>query len=86
MNSSTSEVLWPSPVGAHLNALQFATTQSELCADVALAIVGAVETGAFTVSVSMSGELSQDVQYVVALLNQGGYSAQVTGTNLVINW
>ena len=86
MNSSTSEPLWPSPVAAHHNALQFATTQSELCADIALAIVGAVETGLFTVSVAMSGETSQDVQYVVALLNQGGYQAAVTGANLVINW
>jgi hypothetical protein len=86
MNTSTSEVLWPSPVGAHANALQFATTQSELCADVALAIVAAVESGLFTTSVSMTGELSQDVQYVTALLNQGGYTAQVTGTSLVINW
>ena len=86
MNSSQSEMLWPSPVASHVNAVQFASTQSELCADVALAIVGAVETGLFTASLAMSGELSQDVQYVVALLNQGGYQASVTGANLVINW
>jgi hypothetical protein len=86
MNTSTSEVLWPSPVGAHANALQFATTQSELCADIALAIVTAVESGLFTASIAMAGETSADVQYVVALLNQGGYQASVTGANLIINW
>lgn len=86
MNTSTSETLWPSPVASHHNALQFATTQSELCADIALAIVTAVEAGLFTATVDMSGELSADVQYVMALLNQGGYIAQVTGSNLVISW
>jgi hypothetical protein len=86
MNSSTSEVLWPSPVAAHQASLYFALTQSIFMEDTAAAILTAIETGAFTASISTSGQLSQDVQYVVALLNQGGYQAQVTGTNLVINW
>jgi hypothetical protein len=86
MNSSTSEVLWPSPVAAHQASLGFANTQSVFMEDTASAILGGIETGAFTASISTSGQLSQDVQYTIALLNQGGYQATVTGTNLVINW
>lgn len=86
MNSSTSEVLWPSPVGAHDTSLHIAGTQHALCALIATDILAAISSGLFTTSVSMSGKSSQNVQYVTALLNQGGYSAAVTGTNLVISW
>ena len=86
MNSSTSEALWPSPVSSHEHSLHIANTQDALIALVATDILAAVSSGLFTATVSMSGQLSKDVQYVVALLNQGSYSAQVTGTNLIINW
>jgi hypothetical protein len=87
MNSSTSEVLWPSPVGAHENSLHVAdSTQAELMVDVATAILTAIGAGLFTASVPVSTDLSVDVQYVTALLNQGNYQAAVTGPNLVINW
>jgi hypothetical protein len=86
MNSSTSEALWPSPVAAHEASLHSTNTQSELATDVATAILTAIGSGLFTASVDVSTDLSQDVQYVTALLNQGNYSAQVTGSNLVINW
>lgn len=86
MNSSTSEAIWPSPVASHETALHIADSQAALNALVASGILTAVSSGLFTASVSMSGKQSQDVQYVVALLNQGNYSAHVTGTNLVINW
>lgn len=86
MNSSTSEVLWPSPVGAHEASLHSTGTQAELMIDVATDILTAIGTGAFTSSTSLSTELSQDAQYVTALLNQGGYQAQVTGTNLIVSW
>lgn len=86
MNTSTSEVLWPSPVGAHDTSLHIGGSQHALCALVATAILAAISSGLFTATVSMSGKTSQNVQYVVALLNQGSYQATVTGTNLVINW
>jgi hypothetical protein len=86
MNSSTSEVLWPSPVGAHDASLHNTSTQVLLMQDVAVAILTSIEAGTFTASVDITTEVSQDVQYVVALLNQGNYQAHVTGTNLVINW
>jgi len=86
MNSSTSEAIWPEVVGAHDTSLHIAGTQHALCALVATAILAAISSGAFTATVSMSGQTSQNVQYVVALLNQGSYQASVTGTNLIINW
>jgi hypothetical protein len=86
MNTSTSEALWPSPVSSHEHALHSTGTQDILIVAVASAIVTAVGTGAFTASVDVSTSLSEDVQYVTALLNQGSYQAHVTGSNLVINW
>ena len=86
MNSSTSEALWPSPVSAHQTAQSIANTQDVLCAAVASAIVTAVGSGLFTASVDVTTSASQDVQYVTALLNQGGYTCSNDGTNLVINW
>lgn len=86
MNSSTSEVLWPSPVGAHEASLHVADTQTELMVDVATDIMTAIAAGLFTSSTDVSTDLSKDVQYVTALLNQANYSAHVTGTNLVISW
>ena len=86
MNSSTSEAVWPSPVSAHETALHIAETQAALTALVATDILTAVSAGLFTSSTDVSTELSQDVQYVAALLNQGSYSARVTGTDLVVSW
>lgn len=87
MNSSTSEALWPSPVAAHETAQHVAdSTQAALNALVASDILTAISGGLFTSSTDVSAELSQDVQYVAALLNQANYSAHVTGTDLVVSW
>jgi hypothetical protein len=86
MNSSTSEVLWPSPVGAHEASSHVTVTQTELMVDVASAILDAIGSGLFTASVNVTTDTSADVQYVTALLNQGGYTCSNDGTNLVINW
>lgn len=86
MNSSTSEALWPSPVGAHDTSLHIAGSQHALCALIATNILAAISSGLFTCSTDVSTKSSKNVQYVMALLNQGSYNAVVTGTNLVINW
>ncbi len=86
MNSSTSEVLWPSPVGAHEASSHIAESQAALCGQVASDILDSINSGSFTSSTTVSGELSQDVQYVAALLNQGGYTVSNDGTNLVVSW
>jgi hypothetical protein len=86
MNSSTSEVLWPSPVGAHEASTHSTNTQTELMIDVATDILTAIGSGAFTSSSNVASEVSQDVQYVTALLNQAGYSCSNNGTSLVVSW
>ena len=87
MNSSTSESVWPTPESAHETALHIAdSTQAALIALVATDILAAVSSGLFTADVPVSGQTSTDVQYVVALLNQGSYICSNDGTNIVINW
>lgn len=86
MNSSTSEVLWPTPVGAHDTSLHIGGTQHALCALVATAILTAISAGLFTATISMSGQLSQNVQYVSLLLNQGGYTVSHSATSLIVSW
>lgn len=86
MNSSTSEVCWPSPVCAHETALHIAESQKALTALVATDILTAISSGAFTSSTDVTAESSVNVQYVMALLNQGSYSASNDGTNIVVSW
>jgi len=86
MNSSTSEVAWMSPVAARSLATHATASQVVFIMAVADAILTAVDAGLFTASVAVGATPSQDVQYVVALLNQGSYQASVTGANLVVSW
>lgn len=86
MNSSTSETVWMSPVCAHETALHIAESQAALTALVATDILTAVSGGLFTSATAISPELSQDVQYVLALLNQGGYTAHMVSNLLTVNW
>jgi hypothetical protein len=86
MNSSMSEATWLSPVAAHEVSLHPADPQVIFDVAVAQAILAAAITGVFTATVAIGSTPSVVVQYVVAHLNQGNYQAQVTGTNLVINW
>lgn len=86
MNSSMSEDFMPSPVAAHQASLHSSSARVIFETSVAQAILTACLAGAFTASVSTSSTSSLNTQYVMTLLNQGGYQAQVTGSNLVINW
>lgn len=87
MNSSTSEAVWPTPGSAHETAEHIAdSTQAALIALVATNILAAVSSGLFTASTAVSGQTSVDVQYVAALLNQGGYAVSNDGTSLIVSW
>lgn len=87
MNSSQSECLWPEVVGAHQASQHIAdSTQAALCALVASDILAAISGGLFTSSTDVTAELSVDVQYVMALLNQANYTARNDGTNIVVSW
>lgn len=86
MNSSTSEALWPTPVAAHEVAAHISDTQHALIALVATNILASVSAGTFTASTAVSGQTSVDVQYVTALLNQGGYAVANDGTSIIASW
>ena len=74
------------PVAAHASALEAATTQMIFKLAVASSILVAVTAGLFTSSTAVGTTPGADVQYVVAMLNQAGYQARVTGANLIVNW
>lgn len=86
MNSSKSEAPWLAVVGAHEVSLHPTDAQVVFGVAVAQAILAAAITGVFTATVAVGSTPSVVVQYVVSQLNQGSYQAQVTGTNLVIQW
>jgi len=86
MNSQILDEVFMSPGSAHEVALHAADAQVVFKVLVSAAILAAATAGAFTASVPVGATLSQVVQYVVMLLNQAGYSARVTGANLIVNW
>ena len=86
MNSGIQDEVFMSPVAAHQAAQQHLQTQEIFKDAVAASILVAVTAGAFTSSTAVGSTPSQDVQYVLAILNQAGYQASVTGLNLVANW
>jgi len=86
MNSGIMDEVFLSPVAAHAASLQIAQTQSALKVLVATDIITAVGDGLFTSSTDVTDELSQDVQYVLAMLNQAGYSAHIVVADLVVSW
>ena len=86
MNSQIADEVFMGPVAAHSSALTPAATQTVFKLAVAASILTAVTAGLFTSSTAVGATPSGDVQYVVQMLNQAGYTAHVTGTNLVVNW
>lgn len=86
MNSGIMDEVFLSPVAAHAASLQIAQTQTALKVAVAEDMLTAIAAGAFTSSTDVTGELSQDVQYVLAILNQAGYQAHIVVADLVVSW
>jgi hypothetical protein len=86
MNSQIADEVFMSPGAAHVSALEAATSQMVFKLAVASSILVAVTAGLFTSTTDASTASSADVQYVTALLNQAGYVARVTGSNLVVAW
>lgn len=86
MNSGILDEVFLSPVAAHAASLQIAQTQTILKVAVAQDIMASVAAGTFTSSYDVTGKASQDVQYVLAILNQAGYSAHMSAENLIVSW
>jgi hypothetical protein len=78
--------LVPTAIAAHQASVDHAGTQTTLIALVAADIAVATSAGNFSCTVSVSGQASNDVQYVIELLRNEGYTATLSGTTLTISW
>jgi len=86
MPSNTLDDLIPSAVAAHSRAVDFLGTQTVFVRTVTQAILTAITTGLFTVTVPMGATTSQDIQWVVEELRHNGYTVTTSTTNVVISW
>lgn len=86
MNSQIQDEVFMSPAEAREVALHATEAQVVFKVAVSAAILAAVTAAAYSATVAVGATPSQVVQYVTMLLNQAGYNARVTGTNLIINW
>jgi hypothetical protein len=78
--------LIPTAIASHQASLDHAGTQTALIALAAAAIATASSAGNYSCTVSMSGQTSDNVQYLLELLRNEGYTATLSGTTLTISW
>ena len=81
-----SESLIPNARAAKDASSTGATTQTTLVCGVVQAIAGACDTSATSISTSVVGYGSTDLQYILEVLHTGGYTAAIVGTNLAVSW
>ena len=86
MNSQIMDEVFMGPIAAHSAAQTATASQTVFKLAVAASILTAVTAGLYTSSTAIGSTSSGDTQYVTQLLNQAGYTARVTGTNLVVAW
>ena len=86
MSNGIIDDVFMNVVAAHGASATIANTQTALRVSVASDILTAIASGDFTSTSDMTGEASQDVQYVMAILNQGSYQAHMDGSDLVVSW
>lgn len=75
-----------SAVAAHSRAVDFASTQTIFFTEVTELILEAVDDGTFTVTISATGQSSQDIQWVIEQLRLSGYGVTTSTTNIVVTW
>lgn len=86
MASNPLDDLVPSATAAHSRATDYLGTQTVFLRLVNQAILTALVTGLFTVIVAEGAASSKDIQWVIDLLRQNGYTVTTSTTNIVINW
>ncbi len=86
MSNGIIDDVFMNVVAAHSASATIANTQTALRVLVATDILEAISDGDFTSTTDVTNEASQDVQYVMAILNQGSYQAHIDASNLVISW
>lgn len=86
MPSNPLDDLLFSAVAARSRAIDFLGTQTVFLRAVVQAILTAIVTGLFTVTVAEGSTNSADIQWVIELLRQCGYTVTTSTTNVVITW
>lgn len=86
MPSNPLDDIVPSATAAHSRAVDFLGSQTVFLRLVNQAILTAIVTGLFTVTVAQGAATSQNIQWVMELLRQNGYTVSTSTTNLVISW
>lgn len=81
-----SECLIPNARAARDATSTGETTQTTLVCLVVIAIATACNGSLSSISVSAVGYGSTDLQYVLEVLHTGGYTASISGSNLLVNW
>lgn len=86
MPSNPLDDILPSAVAARSRATDFLGTQTIFLRTVNQAILTAIVTGLMTVTVAEGATLSQDIQWVIELLRQNGYTVTQSVANIIITW
>lgn len=86
MPSNPLDDIVPSATAAHSRAIDYLGTQTVFLRLVNQAILTALVTGLFTVTVAEGAASSKDIQWVIELLRQNGYTVTTSTTNIVISW
>lgn len=86
MASNPLDEIVPSATAARSRATDYLGTQTVFLRLVNQAILTAIVTGLFTVTVAQGAATSQNIQWVIDLLRQNGYTVTLSTSNIVISW
>lgn len=83
---SYSESLIPSARAAKDASATGSSTQTSLVCQVVNAMVTACDGSSYTISTSVVGATTVDLQFVLEVLHTSGFDAAISGSNLVVSW
>lgn len=86
MPSNPLDDIIPSVVAVHNRATDYLGAQTVYLRLVVQAIMTAIVTGLFTVTVADGSATSKDIQWTIERLRQAGYTVTKSTSNTVISW
>lgn len=81
-----SESLIPNARAAKDASSTGGTTQTTLVCGVVSAIATACDSSTYSISTSVVGATSVDLQYILEVLHTAGFTASISGSNLLVSW
>ena len=86
MPSNTLDDILFNAVAARSRAVDYLGTQTIFLRSVVQAILTAISTGLFTVTITYDSAPVQDIIWVTEELRHDGYNVTASTTNLVVSW